>query len=152
MDGSGGRGRSELGYTIVELLVVMSIIGVLVAVAVPIFLGAQHAAEDREAQSDLRNGLAAALTHYAEEGVWDAFDAVEAGGIEPSVGWIDGGAPTGDVISIHVNADTDLLMIRRSTSGTFFCIAQVADSPSTQRGEARVFSAVDTVPECTGGW
>ena len=147
------RGPSrEDGYSIVELLVVMGIIGILVAVALPTFLGAQHTSEDRKAQADLRNGLAAALTHFSEEGEWDDFDATLAGSIEPSVSWIDGGSPTADQISIQVNAGEELLLVRRSTSGEFFCVVQIAESPSTRRGSGAAFADVDSVAECAGGW
>lgn len=150
---SGLEGRAdERGYSIVEVLVVMGVIAILIGIALPTFLGAQHRAEDQNAKADLRNGLAAALTHFAEAGEWDDFDAAEAILIEPTVVWIDGGAPAGGQISIEVHAGTDLLMVRRSTSGDFFCVAQIADSPATTRGSGAGFADVDTVAECTGGW
>src|SRR5688572_15601627 len=90
---TGPAGRDdERGYSIVELLVVMGVIAILIGIALPTFLGAQHRAEDQKAKADLRNALAAALTHFAEAGVWDDFDAAEAILIEPTVVWIDGGA------------------------------------------------------------
>ena len=146
------RRADEHGYTIVELLVVMGIIAVLISMSLPMFIGAQHRAEDRKAQADLRDALAAALIHFAEAGIWDDFDAGEAAEIEPKVPWLDGGAPGGDQISIEVHAGRELLMVRRSTSGNFFCIAQIAASPATTRGSGTVFADVDTVAECIGGW
>lgn len=157
MDSSRGirapvRRADEHGYTIVELLVVTGIIAVLIAMSLPMFIGAQHRAEDRKAQADLRDALAAALTHFAEAGVWDDFDALVAAEIEPKVPWLDGGAPAGDQISIQVRAGSELLLVRRSTSGAFFCVAQIAASPATTRGSGAVFTDVDTVAKCTDGW
>src|SRR4051794_6796638 len=54
--------KDEQGFTLIELMVVVLIIAILIAIAIPTFLGAQNRARDRGAQSDLRNGLTAAKT------------------------------------------------------------------------------------------
>ena len=146
------RIHEELAFTVIELLVVIAILGVLIGIAMPVFLGAQHVAEDRKVQADLRTALAASLTFFAEAGIWDAFDAAQGDAAEPSLSWVDGAPPTGREISIAVHAGQELVLVSRSTSGTFFCVAQLLGNPATDRGSGASFAAVDTVVECTGGW
>jgi len=79
--------RDEEGFSLIEVMVVVLIIAVLIAIAIPTFFGARDKANNRSAQSNIRNGYTAERIHYAgAQKFTDVLNELKA--VEPSLDWV----------------------------------------------------------------
>ncbi|MFT7646910.1 MAG: type IV pilus assembly protein PilA [Candidatus Poriferisodalaceae bacterium] len=103
------RDKDEGGFTLIELMVVVLIIAILVAIAVPTFMGARTRAQDRSAQSTARNALTTARVLFTDDGDYGTnIGAGEA--LAARMASIDGG------LTFQATASTDASEV--SMSGT----------------------------------
>lgn len=101
------RDREE-GFTLIELMVVVLIIAILIAIAIPTFLGARERAQERGAQSSVRNALTASKTLFTDNENYDTADAAGLGAVEPSLTFVDSALSTGpNNISVNNTTDTN---------------------------------------------
>lgn len=76
----------EQGFTLIELMVVVLIIAILLAIAIPTFLSARNSANARGAQADLRTGLTAEQTYWTDNQAFDA-TTTDMQKVEPNINW-----------------------------------------------------------------
>ena len=136
----------EDGFTLIELMVVVLIIAILLAIAIPTFLGAQDRARDRGAQSELRNALTAAKTIATDDaGLFTNVNITSLGAAEGSLTYAANVVPATKVVSVAVlSTNTELVLQTKSASGTSFAICT---NSSGQVKYAKV--AVTTYAGCT---
>lgn len=127
------RLNQEEGFTLIELMVVVLIIAVLVAIAVPSFLGFRNRAQDRAAQADIRNVLVAEKAYWTDFGDYaaGAADIVNGGVTQSAEAWLKTYEPGIEIKVTDTAADvvaTDPVFVAYGGSTDVICMVSASDS------------------------
>lgn len=148
-----GRSSWIIGAVIVLAIVINAMTSIVTDDRVSPSHEAPAAAEaqDRAAQSDLRNALAAAKTYFADDDSYRGWDSSDAAAIEPSLSYVGDLPATAGLISINLVTKAEVVMSTVSDSGQAFCVADAPSGSGTTFGRVDAAGAKSSVA-CNGGW
>jgi type IV pilus assembly protein PilA len=113
--------EKEEGFTLIELLVVMIIIGILAAIAIPVFLSQRQKGYDASVKSDLRT-IANELESYNTD---QQFYPLITGGVVTAAGVTTVGTDTTTIRTSTGNSFNYVLNTAGTAVGSAYCIVGV---------------------------
>ncbi len=144
------RHADEAGFTLIELMVVLLILAILLAIAIPTFLGVSKSANDRAAQSNLNTSLVNAKSTFQVNGQSYALGATSASYSSsfatsmadgnPALSYAVGSVTSGLVpatVSVSVATDGNAVVLAEQARGTGNCwyvVDNAASEPTTSNG------------------
>jgi len=137
----------EEGFTLIELMVVVLIIAILLAIAIPTFLGARNSANARAAQSNLRNALTTEQTSWTNNQAF--IDSTATGGagqlsaLESNLTWVGTApatkSPSNSVLAITADSNQVVVLTAEGADNNCYSIAQVEQPDAPTYNNAGTF-------------
>lgn len=104
---ANARLRGDAGFTLIEVMVVVLVIGILLAVGVPTYLGARERAQDQSARATLRSAQTTAAVIYVDNGTFRDASVRNLRTAEPGFTWRGTNSASRDQDEISVAATRD---------------------------------------------
>jgi type IV pilus assembly protein PilA len=125
MDRLRRRLASNEGFTLIELLVVIVIIGILLAIAVPSYLGFRKQAQDTAAKANVREAVPAAESYYATNNSYTGMGL-------PQLTAIDSGVSQALTVKVNGTGDAYCLSAVGQTGTTWYFLGPGGSVTSTK--------------------
>ena len=124
----------EGGFTLIELLVVIIIIGILAAIAIPVFLNQRKKGVDASMKSDLRNGAVSEETYLTDNNAYTTGTASNLGAVVAAANLPDFKPSPGNTVTFTVNAGSTAYCINATNGGGSHAWTYVSSQGGLQAG------------------
>jgi len=139
--------ENEGGFTLIELLVVIIIIGILAAIAIPVFLNQRKKGYDARAKSDTRNLATLEETYLTDNSAYGTATQLDTSNKIKAVS-------DSDTVYVYTKAATSFCLVgNNSASGNFYVYDSasggLSNTPQTTLGAAQgICAAANTARAC----